>query len=116
MAYQTLHRDDPLTMIAFLLFCILLCLCPPLRKLVGLLFWLLVIVVVWHWPSDERPASAPAAAPAAAIERRAPSAVVEELPVPYGSRRDVLPGVDFAPVPPPAPFVGPSKPRPYRQQ
>ena len=38
-------------MIAFLLFCILLCLCPPLRKAVGLLFWLVVILLVWHWPS-----------------------------------------------------------------
>jgi hypothetical protein len=87
--------------VVFLLFCILLCLCPPLRRLLGALFWILVIVVAWHWPSDERPASAPAVTPAA---------VIDELPVPYGARRDVLPGVDF-----PAPFVGPRQPRPYRQ-
>lgn len=91
-------------MIAFLLFCILLCLCPPLRKAVGLLFWLLVIVVVWHWPSDERPASAPAPVPAA---------VIDELPVPYGARRDVLPGVNLDPIPQ---WQGPRQPRPYRQQ
>jgi len=30
-------------MIAFLLIGILLCLCPPLRRAVGLLFWLAVI-------------------------------------------------------------------------
>lgn len=94
-------------MIAFLLFAILLCLCPPLRRLVGLLFWILVIAVVWNWPSDERPASAPAPTPAA---------VIDELPVPYGPRRDVMPGVDFDPVPPAAPFIGPRQPRPYIQQ
>jgi len=104
-------------MIAFLLFCILLCLCPPLRRLVGLLFWILVIGIAWHWPSDERPASAPAPILAAEVERQAPapSAVMDELPVPYGARRDVLPGVSFDPIQP-APFVGPRQPRPYRQQ
>ena len=79
-------------MVVFLLFCILLCLCPPLRRLLGALFWILVIVVAWHWPSDERPASAPAVTPAAVIE---PAAVPEG---------------------PPAPWQGPRQPRPYRQQ
>jgi hypothetical protein len=38
-------------MVAFLLFCILLCLCRPLRQAIGLLFWLVVILLFWHWPS-----------------------------------------------------------------
>ena len=37
--------------IALLLFCILLCLCKPLRTLVAGLFWILPFLVVWHWPS-----------------------------------------------------------------
>jgi hypothetical protein len=36
---------------AFLLFCILLCLCKPLRTAVGVLFWIIVILMWWHWPS-----------------------------------------------------------------
>ena len=32
--------------------CILLCLCKPLRTLVGVLFWILLFVVVWQWPSS----------------------------------------------------------------
>ena len=38
-------------MIEFLLFGILLCLCKPLRELVGALVWILVFLVIWHWPS-----------------------------------------------------------------
>jgi hypothetical protein len=100
-------------MVAFLLFCILLCLCPPLRRAVGLLFWILVLAIVWNWPSDQRPASGPPDPVPAAVE---PSAVIDELPVPYGKRRDLVPevgtGEDFGP----RPFVGPRQPRPYRQQ
>jgi hypothetical protein len=35
----------------FLLFCILLCLCKPLRILVGALFWVVLFMVVWNWPT-----------------------------------------------------------------
>jgi hypothetical protein len=68
-----------------------------LRKAIGLLFWLLVILVVWHWPGDERPASAPAAVPAAVIEVERPATAPEAQ---RGS------GPDF----------GSRQPRPYRQQ
>ena len=91
-------------MVAFLLFCILLCLCPPLRRVMGALFLVLVLAIVWNWPSDQRPASGPAPPAVAEVE---PSAVIDELPVPYGKRRDLGPGEDFGPRP---------KPRPYRQQ
>lgn len=92
-------------MIAFLLFCILLCLCRPLRTLVGALFWIVVALMVWHWPSDERPASAPASTPAAVVEVERPAPVPE---VQGG-------GPDFGPAQP-APWQGPRQPRPYRQQ
>jgi hypothetical protein len=32
-------------------FLLVLCLFPALRRLVGLLFRILVIAIVWHWPS-----------------------------------------------------------------
>jgi hypothetical protein len=103
--------------VAFLLFCILLAVCPPLRKAVGLLFWILVIAIAWNWPRDERPAGGPAPAVQVQVEGPAPPAVIDELPVPYGSRRDVLPGVNFDPVQPaPGHWQGPRQPRPYRQQ
>lgn len=38
-------------MVTFLLVGLLLCLFPALRQAVGALFWILVILVVWHWPS-----------------------------------------------------------------
>jgi hypothetical protein len=38
-------------MTAFLLFCILLCLCKPLRTLVAFLFWIAVLLV-GHWPMN----------------------------------------------------------------
>ena len=38
-------------MIEFLLFAILLCLCKPLRTLVAFMFWVVLFVVVWNWPS-----------------------------------------------------------------
>ena len=94
-------------MVAFLLFAILLCLCPPLARVMGALFWIAVILIVWNWPRDERPVSAPAPDP---------SAVVDQLPAPYGQRRDVLPGVNYDPMPPAGPWQGPRQPRPYRQQ
>jgi hypothetical protein len=37
--------------IAFLLFCVLLCLCHPLRTIVAGLFWSLALLMVWHWPT-----------------------------------------------------------------
>jgi hypothetical protein len=38
-------------MTAFLLVGILLCLCPALRTALGALFWIVVILMWWHWPS-----------------------------------------------------------------
>jgi hypothetical protein len=45
-------------MTEFLLFCILLCLCKPLRTLVAGAFWILLVVVVWNWPSAAQEATA----------------------------------------------------------
>ena len=38
-------------MIAFLLFCILLCLCEPLRTFTAFMFWIAMLLLVWNWPS-----------------------------------------------------------------
>ena len=44
-------------MIEFLLFAILLCLCKPLRTVLGIAFWIAVILIAWHWPAAEPGAS-----------------------------------------------------------
>ena len=38
-------------MIAFLLFCILPCLCKPLRTFTAFMFCIAVLLLVWNWPS-----------------------------------------------------------------
>jgi hypothetical protein len=45
-------------MTELLLFAILLCLCRPLRTFLAAAFWILLLVVVWSWPSAAQEAIA----------------------------------------------------------
>jgi hypothetical protein len=84
-------------MITFLLILIVLMLIPGARQIIGALFWIAVIMIIWHWPSDE------AAKPTAAIEQPAISIPEPIKPLPLIDRGT---GIDY----------GPTKPRRYIQQ
>ena len=44
-------QSDMTALCAFLLIFVALLFSPLLRQLLGALFWILVLLMIWHWPS-----------------------------------------------------------------